>query len=230
MKTTEPDFVPEREDYIKRELLADMEREIYVDRMIVTYSGVFKFKELLELVETWCNQKGYYKEVVNQKHKLSKTGKSSSVTFQLHRKITQLHVSVIDISLSGLHMTDIEEDIDGKIMDLNEGDVEIVFNGFLMTHIKHRWESRPKFALIRKMIDKYVYKLDRPSLAGTVVSDASDLANKLRSSMMVYQHRLEAKKAMEEAEEFLEGEETPREGVGELKPDEKLISHEQGSS
>ena len=51
MKTTDPDFVPSREDFIRRELLADMEREIYVDRMIVNYSGMFKFKELLEIKE-----------------------------------------------------------------------------------------------------------------------------------------------------------------------------------
>jgi len=102
----------------------------------------------------------------------------------------------------------------------NEGDVEIVFNGFLMTHLKGRWESRPKFALIRKIIDKFVYKLERPSLAGTVVSDAKDLAKQLRACMVVYQHKIEAMKAEEEAQEKL-GEERKDEKKDESQEEKK---------
>ena len=216
MKPTDPDIEPSREERFNLEFLSDMEREIYVDRMIIRYSGVFSYKELLDLIEHWCRQKGYNKEIIAQKHKVAKDGKTSVVSFQLHRKFTPLHVSVIDVSIAGNHMTDRSYTIDGRTATLNEGDVEIVFNGFLMTHLKGRWESRPKFALIRKIIDKFVFKLERPSLAGTVVSDAKDLAKQLRACMIIYQHRIEALKAEEEAQEKL-GEERKEEKKEEKK-------------
>ncbi len=206
MKSTDPDIAPSREERFDLELLSDMEREIYVDRMILRYSGVFKYKELLDLVEAWCRKKKYNKEMVTQKHKVQKEGKTSVVAFQLHRKFTPLHISVIDVTLSGSHLIEKEFLIDGRHMILDEGDVEIVFNGFLMSHLKGRWESRPKFALIRKIIDKFVYKLERPSLAGTVVSDAKDLAKELHASMVIYKHKLEALKAEQEAREKMEEE------------------------
>ncbi len=216
MKPTDPDIVPSREERVHLEFLSDMEREIYVDRMIIRYNGPFQYKELLDLVEHWCREKKYEKEIISQKHKIAKDGKTSSVSFQLHRKFTPLHVSVIDVVVSGNHMIDHEYTIDGRHVTLNEGDVEIVFNGFLMTHLKGRWESRPKFALIRKIIDKFVYKLERPSLAGTVVSDAKDLAKQLRACMVVYQHKIEAMKAEEQAQEKME-----EERQGEKKEEEK---------
>ena len=203
-KPTDPDYVPSREERFNLELLSDMEREIYVDRMIIRYDGAFRYKELLDLIDNWCRAKRYEKEIISQKHKVAKDGKTSVMSFQLHRKFTPVHISVIDIVVTGSHMIDRDYTIDGRHVTLNEGDVEIVFNGFLMTHLKNRWESRPKFALIRKIIDKFVYKLERPSLAGTVVSDAKDLAKQLRACMIIYKHRIEALKAEEEAEESIE--------------------------
>ncbi|MDO8642267.1 MAG: hypothetical protein Q7R76_01595 [Candidatus Woesearchaeota archaeon] len=201
MKPTDPDYSPSREERFNLELLSDMEREIYVDRMIIRYNGPFRYKELLELVEAWCRVNKYEKEIISQKHKVAKDGKTSVVSFQLHRKFTPLHISVLDVVIAGNHMIEREYSIDGRHVTLNEGDVEIVFNGFLMTHLKARWESRPKFALIRKIIDKFIYKLERPSLGGTVVSDAKDLAKQLRAAMIIYQYRIEAVKAEEEAQE-----------------------------
>ena len=189
------DIPLEREDrFSKWELLQDMEKDLIVDRLTVRYSGVFSFDELLSLIDKWCIQKGYIKERVSSKHKIGSRGKHHVISFKLHRKVTSLDFSVIFLELDVDHMTDVDKVIDGQNYHLNEGEVAIVFISYHMSHKKMRWETKPKFAVIRAFIDKFIIKLERPEVPGTIVGDTKDLAMKLRAAMILWYHRLSAEK------------------------------------
>ena len=191
----DPDIPLEREDrHHKWELLMDMDKDLIVDRLTVSYVGVFNYSELMEVLDKWCVKKGYHKERLTSKHKVGKKGKNYSIGYNLFKKITSLDFSVMFMELNVSNMRDVKKTIDGHKYDLQEGEVSIVFVCYHMAHKKFRWETRPKFAVIRAFIDKFLVKLERPEVPGTVVGDTKDLAMKLRASMFLWYHKLEAEK------------------------------------
>ncbi|MBI1970546.1 hypothetical protein HYS47_02265 [Candidatus Woesearchaeota archaeon] len=164
-----------------REFLSDMEFEIYVDKLTVQYQGVFRYPLLLKAIKEWCRRKGYYYEVFSQKMTLVSNGKNASFTFHFQKKFSQLHVSFLILDLTIKNMTDLPSKVGRRDALFSKGGVIAVVNGFLGTSMKHRVEARPRMAFIRGIIDRYIYKLDRPIYPGTVVSDGASLATEIRS-------------------------------------------------
>lgn len=192
----DPDIPMEREErFDKWELLMDMDKDLIVDRLTVNYRGIFKWDELFVVLESWCKKKAYVKERLVTKHKMTPKGKNHSVSFRLFKKITSLDFSVMFMDIKANNVTDVQKTIDGSRYNLNEGEVTIVFVCYHMAHKKMRWETKPKFAVIRAFIDKFLVKLERPEVPGTIVGDTKDLAMKLRAAMFLWYHKLEAEKA-----------------------------------
>jgi len=177
--------------------LDQYEKEIYVDKMVVKYSGYFDYNELQELVSEWCRQKKYYRMIQSHKEKLTKTGRSIGLGYHLNKQFTHIHVSVlnVDVNISNM-ITEIKE-IDGQKRRVNKADIEIEFNGFLMTHLRNRWETKANIAFIRGVIDKYVYKLTRSKYPGTVVADANNLAAEFRGFFGTWARRVEGEKTLQ---------------------------------
>ena len=178
------------EDGTEREHLEDIEKEIYVDRLTITYEGLFDYKDLLKLINDWAREKKYYKEITSSKEKVTKIGKNIEIEFQFQRKIPPLNRSLINMGLSVEDMTDVKQEMDGQLKNLHNAIVEVVFHSYLASSIRARWETRGYVAFIRGIINKFVYKFDRPARAGVVVGETKDLAFKIRGFLNSYPKRI----------------------------------------
>ncbi len=170
--------------------LDQYEKEIYVDKMLLNFSGYFDYNELQELVNDWCRRNGYHRMVQNQKEILSKTGRNISFSYHLTKQFTHIHVSALNVGVEISDMTTEHKMMDGMKTRVNKGDVEIEFHGFLMTHLRNRWETKANIAFIRGVIDKFIYKLNRAKYPGTVVADANKLAAEFRGFFNTWQARV----------------------------------------
>jgi hypothetical protein len=190
--------IDEMQEGHRRVHLEDMEREIYVDRLTLKYEGPFSYKDFMKLVDSWCEEKGYYKDVQSTKQKVTEDSKSISLGIQLQKAMTDRHFSIINVDIGFSGMTDYETKVDGRDAIINKGEVEIVFHGFLMTSLKARWETKDYAAFIKGFIDKFVYKLLKPKYSGTVIEDGNDLANRMNGFLQSYRARIGEKKEKEE--------------------------------
>lgn len=174
-------------------LLDQYEKEIYVDKMPVEFSGYFSYPELLELINDWCRKHGYYRMLQDHKEKLTKNGRNISLGFQLTKQFTHIHLSAINMDIEISNMTTEYKTIDNVKTRVNKGDIKIIFNGFLMTHLRNRWETKPNIAFLRGVIDKFIYKLNRAKYPGTVVSDANSLAAELRGMLDSWRSKIQGR-------------------------------------
>jgi len=183
--------IDELEQGHKRIFLEDMEKEIYVDKLTLNYSGYFSYKGFMDMVNSWVKENGYYREVLSSNEIVGEKGVNKSLGLQLQKKMSQIHLSLLNVDISFKEMTDDEKEVDGKMMNVNKGDVEVVFHGYLATSTKARWESKAYASFLRYVIDKFVYKLDKPKYRGTVVNDAKDLAGKMKGYLELYKGKIE---------------------------------------
>jgi len=222
----------------------DMEKETFIDRLTVSYEGKFEWAELTRMIEKWGKEHEYFVHIDAHKGGITTSGRNLAVEYNLFKKFSQIHYSVLKLEVSCSNMKDIVEKVDGRNRNINEGSVEAVFMGFLMTNIKSRWETKPSIYFIRGVIDKFIYKLYRPKYPGRVIGDATTLANEIRSFLYLYKHRLgegmpderiptaidpeeqEEKEGKEEDKDKEEGEQKPEDKkeekpVEEPKPEDK---------
>jgi len=170
--------------------LDQYEKEIYVDKMTLNFSGYFDYAELQEMINDWCRRNRYHRMLQDHKEQLSKTGRNIALSYHLTRQFTHIHISTLNVEIEISDMTTEYKEIDGMKTRINKGDVEIFFNGFLMTHLRSRWETKANIAFIRGVIDKFIYKLNRAKYPGTVVADANKLAAEFRGFFNGWQARV----------------------------------------
>ena len=182
------DYYP-TEEGTEREHMEDIEKEIYADNITISYEGLFSYKELLDLINEWARSKRYFKEVLESKEKVTRGSKNITLELQMQRRIHAQYKCLINFSLEVSDMVDEEEEIDQNMKNLNSGRVEASLKGFLMTSQRSRWETRGYVAFIRGIINKFVYKLDRPAYIAAVVGDAKDLTFKIRGFLNSYPKR-----------------------------------------
>ncbi len=178
----------------ERELLEDMEREIYIHDLEVEHHGFFNFEELIKLIEKWAKDKNYYLEYAKSDEKVTSSGKNKKYKILMHSKFTTVHYSVMDLNLKIEGMTDEIVEVDGRKTNMNKGKVVASISGMLLTSLKSRWETKASFYFLRGIIDKFIYKINRPEVPGKVVGDAKDLASKLRGLLESYEYRISGKK------------------------------------
>lgn len=170
--------------------LEDMEKDLLVDDYKVEYEGFFDYQELLRLVDQWAQKHDYFKEVKTHKEKVTPKGRNITLGIDFQRKFSHIHHSFVVVEIEIENMTDHVIELDGVRTRLNEGEVEVAFFGYLYTHLKSRWETKPNVAFVRRVIDKFIYKLERSKYPGTVVSETMDLAQQIRSFLNLYKHRV----------------------------------------
>lgn len=179
----------------ERELLEDMEKDVLVDRYGLDYEGVFDYLGMIRVIDNWCKENHYYKEITSRKEFVNTSGRKISISYDLQNQFKKLWFSSIklDVDIEGMKEVDIE--VDGKMRTLNKGKVEAIFNGFIMTSLKARWETKAYAYFLRGIVDKFIYKVDKPAYRGKVVDDTFKLINTIKGELDVYRHIAEGKPA-----------------------------------
>jgi hypothetical protein len=172
------------------ESLFDLEKEIYVDKLTLQYDGFFEMNELMNVINKWADDNQYFFLIANHTEAVGKHGKNVGLSIQVHKPFSGIYISLVNISMTIKGLTEVPKTIDGLKRTLNKASVKLVFHGFLGMNIKHRWETKPGYFTFRKIIDKFVYKLDRAKYPGKVVDDTTDLATKIRAFFDLYAHKL----------------------------------------
>ncbi|MCX6706571.1 MAG: hypothetical protein NT001_00300 [Candidatus Woesearchaeota archaeon] len=172
----------------ERELLEDMEKELLVDRYGIDYEGVLDYQGFIKMIEEWCRKNDFYMEIDSKKEKVTAKGRNISIGYNLQRKFDNIHFTIIEMDFSVDDMTDSDTEIDGMMKALNKGKVDIIIHSYLMMSIKARWETKGYAYFIRGIIDKFIYKLDKPSFRGVVVTDTYKLIDEIKGYLNIYRH------------------------------------------
>ncbi|MBI1969943.1 hypothetical protein HYS48_04580 [Candidatus Woesearchaeota archaeon] len=164
-------------------------KEIFIDREKVHYHGLFELRAFRPMIVQWAKQNHYILDEIHGSELVEEESKDIHIHFLLQKKLAEYYFSVITMEVHMEHLKDKEVKLSGKSRTLQGATVEVTFNGFLMSFLQYRWESKPWFYFLRTVIDKFVYKIDRNVYQNQLISDAGDLMNKTQAFFLLYQQR-----------------------------------------
>jgi len=162
------------------------ERTTVVDGEKIVYKGLFDFRELYNIIDAFLWQKGFDKRVRKNEEQVSTDGKFVSVNLQPWKKITEYIKHEMKILISVHHAKEEIREIDGIKKKLTNGVVEINFFAYLVTDYEGRWEQRAEYFFLRTIFDRFVYKMQNQSSAGTLKSDVKILKGEVESFLNLH--------------------------------------------
>ena len=168
------------------------EREVVIDKMRMSYEGLFDVSELYKLIDGWLREKGYDKREKRMAEKVTEGGKFIEWEIEPWKKITDYAKNVIKLRVIMTDIKEVEVERDKAKVKLNQGKVDFVFDGYLETDYEHRWEGKPLFYFLRTLFNKYVFKSYTDRYHANVIADVNHLQSQIKSFLNLYRYSDEA--------------------------------------
>jgi|TARA_B100002003_G_C14107991_1_gene532925 hypothetical protein len=164
------------------------EREVVIDKMRLSYEGLFKVTDLYKLIDGWLREKGYDKREKKMIESVTKDGKFIEWEMEPWKKITDYAKIVIGLRMIMTDIKEVDVEVDKSKVKLNQGKIDFVFDGYLETDYENRWESKPLFYFLRTVFDKYIFKPYSTGYHSNTLDDVNDLHVRIKSFLNLYRY------------------------------------------
>lgn len=135
------------------------EKRQIIDALRLNYNGVFDVVELYREIEDWIVKHGMEKEIKKKREHVKADGKNIEWFIEIWKSPTDYAKIIVRVKALMSNIKDVEIVKGDSKINLNHGNVTIIFDGFIEQDIKGRWQQKPLYYFIRSLYDKYVYKL-----------------------------------------------------------------------
>lgn len=164
------------------------ERNLVVDQLKLSYEGLFDLAELYRLIDSWFYEKGWDKyEHINQEQ-ITASGRQIRLVLEPSKNITDYFKIIVRIKANFNDIKDVEVEKEGKRVRLNQGEVKMVFDGYVLSDRRGKWNEKPLWWFLSIIFDKYIFKEHYSKAERWLLSDLDDLYQRIKSFLNVYKH------------------------------------------
>ena len=157
------------------------ERRKVVDTRTLSYSGLFDGKEIYKLVKEEIASLGYDFWLEREHNeKTGKNGKQVELAYLPKLKISDYIELQLGISILYKNLKRTSVKYKGKNIKVDEGDLEISFEGYIHSDYFNRWEDKADFLFIRTIMDKFIFKTYYGKYEKVLEKHIKDLFNHIR--------------------------------------------------
>ena len=165
-----------------------VEKYVVVDKLRLTYEGLFNVSELYKLIDGWLRTKSYDKHELKNIEKVRPEGKFIEIELFPWKKLTDYAISLIRLRIIMTDIKEVEVEREGKKAKMNQGTVHMVFDGMLETDYEKRWESKPIFYFLRAIVDKYIYRSYLDGYKQVIMQDVNQLHTQIKAFLNLYRY------------------------------------------
>lgn len=165
------------------------ERRPVVMKEFLKYSGLFSARDLWKTIDHWFADNGFGDRVeLYHDEKVTKTHKDIEVRYMPYKKVSD-YVKIehrMIINIFNLVKKTVEKD--GHKLKLDQGDVKIQFDSYIITDYEGRWENRPEFFFIRTLIDKFIFRTYTGKYEAMTKQQVDELKAEIEGFLNIYKY------------------------------------------
>jgi len=166
-----------------------VERKVLVDEEEMDYEGLFNLLELYSIIDDYLKQKGYDKFEPLNEEQVMPSGKEIHIVMTPKKWHSDYVRKFLKIDMLFNSIKEVETEIDGVKVKLNQGKVKILYSCFLETDWEGRWEQKPIYFFLRTLMEKYVYRKQTRDFEMETISDLRELKDKMGAFLNLYRFR-----------------------------------------
>lgn len=169
-----------------------MERTLIIDQLKLSYEGLLDLPELYRLIDSWFYEKGWDKYEHMNQELVTSSGRQIRIIMEPWKSISDYYKLVIKIKLHGLDIIDVEIEKDKQKVKLNQGQLRIIFDGYVVSDRQGKWNDKPFFWFLSNIFRKYFFKDYQDKAERWLSSDLDDLYQKIKSFLNVRRYNYPA--------------------------------------
>ena len=164
------------------------EKKLVIDQLKLTYEGLFDLNSFYRLIDSWFYEKQYDKHELRNYEQVLPTGKDIELELLPWKKTTTYFKNIIRMRIRFLNIKDVEIEKEDVKLNINQGTIRMVIDGYLESDYEGWWEDRPMFYFIRTLFDKYIYKSQFNKYQGWLIHDIQDLHSRIQKFLNLYKY------------------------------------------
>lgn len=164
------------------------ERKLIIDHLKFKYEGLFNLTELYEIISGWFFEKGWdWYEKINEEQ-VTSTGKQIRLVLEPWKSISDYHKLAVRIKVNFTDIKEVEVEHRGKKLRLNQGEIRMIFDGYVVSDRKNKWSEKPFYWFLSIIIEKYLLRSPLTRTEKWLKSDVDDLYNKIKDYLNVFKY------------------------------------------
>ncbi|MBW3003978.1 hypothetical protein KY328_05825 [Candidatus Woesearchaeota archaeon] len=164
------------------------EKKLVLDHLTLEYNGLFDTNELYRLIDGYLSEKKYDKFEKRNIEQVTPSGKHIELELNPWKTVTDYTKLWMKITILMTNVKEVEVEKDGIKIKLNQGNVHIVFDGYVETDKENKWEGTPLFTFFRTIVDKYVIKRYVQSWENEITEDIMLLHSQIKGLLNLYRY------------------------------------------
>ncbi|MBN1502406.1 hypothetical protein JW930_02585 [Candidatus Woesearchaeota archaeon] len=123
----------------------------------LNFEGLFSMKEIFRIIDKYFRTRAFDKKILFDEEFYTSNGKYIHVKAEYYKKWDNYIRMQIRFWLYVHNLVEVEKEVEGQKIKTNNGKITIIFDGFIQSDFRHRWDSKPIYFLIRTLFEKYFY-------------------------------------------------------------------------
>ncbi len=157
------------------------ERYLVIDRLKLSYEGLFNADELHALISSFFYEKGYdWYEKMNQVI-VTPSGKQIHMILEPWKNISDYYKLIVSLKINIADLKDADVQMEKTSIKTNQGTLRIIFDGFIISDRKHKWSQKPLYWFMSILFEKYFFKVHYQKAETWIRSDVESLHQKIKT-------------------------------------------------
>ena len=128
------------------------EKKLVLDHLTMEYNGLFDVNELCRMIDGYLKEKGYNKFEARNIEQVTPSGKHIELELRPWKTVTDYAKIWMKITILITGCKEVEVEKEGVKVRLNQGNVHIVFDGYVETDKENKWENQ-------ETLDSFSYRV-----------------------------------------------------------------------
>tara|TARA_Y100000034_G_scaffold133517_1_gene199187 strand:+ start:1375 stop:1872 length:498 start_codon:yes stop_codon:yes gene_type:complete len=162
------------------------EKRLVIDQLRLNYDGLFNTHDFFTTIMAFYYERGY-DMLENRNHEFTTPkGKVLEIELKPWKKTTDYAKSEFRIRIFIKDLKDVEVNKDGAKVKIQQGNLQLILDAYLVTDYEDRLENKPYFYFLRALVDKYIFSNYTDKFESMLINDTQFLHSKLKAFLNMY--------------------------------------------
>jgi hypothetical protein len=165
------------------------EKNVVVSPTTVKYEGYFNANDLYRIITNFTTHRGYDPNDDIHEVKVTKKSRHIHVVMKPFKTYDSGAASaVIEVTLRMDTVVDVDVDLDGKKIQMQQGSVSVSIRGIILSKYEMDWATKGWSIFIRTIVDKFIYKRYREEHTEILRTDISNMRREVSSFLNLHKY------------------------------------------
>jgi len=167
------------------------ERELVINGREIKYKGIFRYDELFRLINDTLVNRGYDKQEKKSEELVTEKGRRTYVELRPYKIKSNYITLMIKIKIILDKVTETVKEYESGKKKFQQGDVNIIFDSWILSDYRNRWGSKPFIFFWKGIIRKLLYRWPlEDSFKNELVNDTVYINAQIKQLLKTYQPEL----------------------------------------